>query len=60
MQINKKTLQIIILEYTPPVIDRSFKTHSLLLQTNFQRNTDFSLLMKGPHFNIRLLTVMES
>ena len=49
MQINKKTLQIIILEYTPPVIDRYFKTHSLLLQTICERISNFSLLMKGAH-----------
>ena len=60
MQINKKALQIIILEYTPPVIDRCFKTHSLLLQTICQRYKNYSLLMKGAHFNIKLLTVMES
>ena len=60
MQINKKTLQIIILEYTPPVIDRCFKSHSLLLQIICQRNTNFSLPIKSVHFNIKLLTVMES
>ena len=50
MQINKKTLQIIILEYTPPVIDRYFKTLSLLLQTICQSEKNFSLMMKGAHY----------